>query len=217
MAWKRPLSRAASRRGGQVRLILFLEVLMLSWQAGLVHSQGSQMSPMERGVNRPGLDYSSFEQPVDDPAVCSNACARDQKCRAWTYVRPNIQGPHPRCWLKSGIPSPQSDGCCVSGTKRSETSRQARMSPMEMDRNRPGGDYNSFNLAAADPRLCQDRCQVDPQCQAWTYVKPGVQGQWARCWLKNAAPPSRPDTCCVSGTKVSVPAGRGAAPSTQGR
>jgi hypothetical protein len=157
------------------------------------------MSAMEWGINRPGGDYSSFEQPVDDPAYCSNRCARDPKCLAWTFVRPNIQGPSPRCWLKNRVPDPQPNGCCVSGTKLSETQSESRM---EWDIDRPGSYYANFDLAADNPALCRDRCQKDPRCRAWTYVKPGVQGPAPRCWLKNAVPPVRRDVCCVSGTKT---------------
>ena len=40
----------------------------------------------------------------------------------------------------------------------------------------PGGDYSNFDLASADPNLCQSACAGDQVCAAWTYVKPGVQG-----------------------------------------
>src|SRR5207237_8212495 len=45
------------------------------------------------------------------------------------------------------------------------------------------------------------------QCRAWTYVKPGVQGNLARCWLKNQVPnPVRNATFAISGvTRPAAP------------
>ena len=74
---------------------------------------------------------------------------------------------------------------------------------LEMNTDRPGMDYNSFDLAAANPTLCEQACNADPNCRAFTYVKPGVQGANARCWLKNDIPAATPSDCCVSGVKGS--------------
>lgn len=67
---------------------------------------------------------------------------------------------------------------------------------------RSGWDYKDFDLEEADPGLCSDACLVDPECRAFTYVRPGIQGDAARCWLKNHAPPPQESPCCVSGAKV---------------
>jgi hypothetical protein len=72
---------------------------------------------------------------------------------------------------------------------------------MEADTNRPGMDYKDFDLSEANPELCRSACLADPQCLAYTYVKPGIQSDSAHCWLKSGAPPAYPDTCCVSGIK----------------
>lgn len=66
---------------------------------------------------------------------------------------------------------------------------------------RPGSDYRSFDLPAPRPELCRDACWREPQCRAFTYVRPGVQGPQARCWLKNPVPPARLNDCCLSGVK----------------
>jgi hypothetical protein len=62
-------------------------------------------------------------------------------------------------------------------------------------------DYRSFDLPAPRPELCRDACWREPQCRAFTYVRPGVQGPHARCWLKNPVPPARLNDCCLSGVK----------------
>ncbi|TWO68431.1 hypothetical protein FN976_22630 [Caenimonas sedimenti] len=71
----------------------------------------------------------------------------------------------------------------------------------ERDSNRPGSDYRNFELRRADPQACQAECDGDKRCDAWTYVKPGVQGARARCWLKDSVPRRRNDECCVSGLR----------------
>jgi len=67
---------------------------------------------------------------------------------------------------------------------------------------RPGQDYKDFDLSAADPKMCLDACLAEAECKAWTYVKPGVQGDKARCWLKNGVPDQVKDDCCVSGKRI---------------
>src|SRR5262249_45528329 len=74
-----------------------------------------------------------------------------------------------------------------------------------MNVDRPGSDYRSFDLGTPSPEQCRDTCMVEPQCLAFTYVNPGVQGPSARCWLKGAVPDAQANACCVSGVK-SAPA-----------
>jgi hypothetical protein len=62
-----------------------------------------------------------------------------------------------------------------------------------------GNDYRNMWLESAEPTVCQQACRVDKACVAWSYVKPGVQGPKARCWLKNRVPPRTADACCTSG------------------
>ena len=76
-------------------------------------------SGVEVNTDRPGLDYKSFNLPYPDYRLCQNACKKDPKCRAWTYVKPyTIQGPQARCWLKGSIPNQVRKSCCISGIKR---------------------------------------------------------------------------------------------------
>ncbi len=66
-----------------------------------------------------------------------------------------------------------------------------------------GGDYKSAELAKAEPKLCQEICANDPKCAAFTYVKPGIKGPKAVCFLKSEVPASTADQCCLSGVKKS--------------
>ena len=80
--------------------------------------QPSGAAGMEWNVDRPGSDFSNFNLPRADPGLCADACAKDRRCKAWTYIKPNtIQGPHPRCWLKHSVPRAVAQNCCVSGVK----------------------------------------------------------------------------------------------------
>jgi hypothetical protein len=73
---------------------------------------------------------------------------------------------------------------------------------MEPNIDRPGGDIADFDLPEPRPEVCQLRCADRGDCQAYTYVNPGVQHpRLARCWLKNTVPPPVPSTCCTSGVK----------------
>jgi hypothetical protein len=64
-----------------------------------------------------------------------------------------------------------------------------------------GADYANFTPQSAEPALCQKACQSDERCAAWTYVKPHLQGNLARCWLKARVPPQSRDACCISGVE----------------
>ena len=153
---------------------------------------------MEWNTDRPGKDYKNFDLPSDDPQLCLNACNGEAQCKAWTYVKPNTtQGFPPRCWLKNDVPNPVSNTCCVSGVK----SVAPPPPNMEVDTDRPGHDYKDFALSSADPQLCLNACAGEGVCKAWTYVKPGIQGAKAHCWLKDVVPPPVNNTCCVSGVK----------------
>ena len=186
--------------------IMFLLVLLT------LQTQVKAGITTENNTNRSGQDYKNFWLNAPDPGLCRDACANDPNCQAYTYVKPGIQGPKARCWLKKGVPAAQSNNCCVSGVKTAQADKPKTpqgggswgISPsvsLETDTNRPGKDYKNFELDTPDPGLCQKACANDPNCQAYTYVKPGIQGAKARCWLKKTVPPAQSNNCCVSGVK----------------
>jgi hypothetical protein len=71
----------------------------------------------------------------------------------------------------------------------------------QVNTDRPGGDYNHFNLRPADPALCATRCERDGRCRAWTFRYPSAENPNGVCWLKNEVPPRIDDTCCASGVR----------------
>jgi len=75
---------------------------------------------LEEDVNRLGSDYKDIDLPKPDPELCREACDQDPKCKAFTYVRPGLQGAAAKCWLKDPVAAPRAnEGCCVSGVKPS--------------------------------------------------------------------------------------------------
>jgi hypothetical protein len=69
----------------------------------------------ESGVDRPGADFRTL--PGGSFQECQTACAVDATCRAWTWVKPGVQGPQGKCWLKNGVPNVVHNDCCTSGVK----------------------------------------------------------------------------------------------------
>lgn len=175
---------------------MITRLLLVSTVVSIATGSTLPSSAFELNIDRPGHDYANFDLPSEHPSICRDACDRDTRCKAWTYVRPGIQGPRPRCWLKHSEASPQPNNCCISDV--------GRVREIEFNTDRPGGDYRSFDLPAPDANICRGECLKEDRCQAWTYVRPGIQGANARCWLKNPTPPAFENNCCVSGGKIPI-------------
>jgi len=76
---------------------------------------------------------------------------------------------------------------------------------MDANTNFPAAGYDESALPLPDPRACRRRCRDDRRCQAWTFVKPGVQGPGARCRLMRRVPAAQTSQCCVSGVVQAPP------------
>jgi hypothetical protein len=72
---------------------------------------------------------------------------------------------------------------------------------VEKTGDRPGCDYKNFELAEPKAEACRKACSSDKQCCAFVFVKPGLQGPKARCWLKTATPVAFDSQCCTTGYK----------------
>lgn len=187
---------------------------------------------MKNDTDRGGSDYRSFFLNKNEPQLCQEACLKESdRCRAWTYVRPGVQGEKPVCYLKDKTPGTSANTCCISGVapKKSdafkepggfapETDRSSGAAAesggfagavepgMENDTDRPGNDYNRFVLTVPSPKNCKAACDADSGCRAWTYVRPGVQQKEAVCYVKRPAPAPVSNPCCISGKKSLNPA-----------
>ena len=75
--------------------------------------------PIEFSIDRTGGDLRNLDVKSDPTgAVCEQACKDENRCRAWTYVRPGYLAPSARCFLKERITAPRHKPCCVSGVVR---------------------------------------------------------------------------------------------------
>jgi hypothetical protein len=74
---------------------------------------------VEYSTDRSGGDYRNIEvKPDAAGAACAEACKGDNRCRAFTYVRPGYIGAAARCYLKERVRPPRRKPCCVSGVVR---------------------------------------------------------------------------------------------------
>jgi hypothetical protein len=153
------------------------------------------------GTNLPGSDYANF--PAHSAQVCKNTCAGESRCKAYTWVKPGIQGPGGMCWLKHSEPEIVRDSCCDSFTRRLMNSSDVRA---EDKTNRPGLDYKNFKINSWQE--CQATCNAEGICSSWTYVRRGVQGPTGMCWLKNKVARPVPNDGTVSGVKYVRPSVR---------
>jgi hypothetical protein len=75
--------------------------------------------PIETATDRTGGDYRHFDVPSNPTVdVCKKTCEDENRCRAWTYVRPGYLGAAARCYLKDRVTRPRRKPCCMSGVVR---------------------------------------------------------------------------------------------------
>jgi|GEM_PF-6858246 len=75
---------------------------------------------------------------------------------------------------------------------------------LEYDVDRPGMNLmQGYVLSSPDPWICANDCFHNPECKAFTYVKPGFRyaDSPCECWLKNGVPDPVTQEYCVSGVK----------------
>lgn len=73
---------------------------------------------------------------------------------------------------------------------------------LEFNMDRPGGDY--AQSAKATPESCRAVCSSDPNCQAFTFVKPPAGSSAGHCFLKRIVPTAVRNTCCISAKRKSA-------------
>ena len=72
---------------------------------------------MEPNVIRQGSDYREFSLPQPNVELCRSTCDNDARCHAYTYYHPGVRGPNAVCTLKSAVPAPVKNTCCISGAR----------------------------------------------------------------------------------------------------
>ncbi|MCJ7444410.1 MAG: hypothetical protein MUO26_07770 [Methanotrichaceae archaeon] len=141
---------------------------------------------LEENTDRPGMNC-----PPQDEAPCKSGCQCLTSAQAYQLGLGFI----PDC------PVDFNGSCC--NLANGELGWCYLSISLEDDVDRPGMNYKNFDLQGNqdNPEFCSYECVKDPNCKAFTYVKPGFQGLNARCWLKNGVPDPLPSNCCISGVK----------------
>ncbi|VAV99849.1 hypothetical protein MNBD_ALPHA06-759 [hydrothermal vent metagenome] len=75
----------------------------------------SQAQMLESNFERAGATYMRGEINAGGPEACWSLCARDNRCKAWTWERPGVAGPRAICSLKAAVTPGRFSPCCVSG------------------------------------------------------------------------------------------------------
>lgn len=82
----------------------------------------------------------------------------------------------------------------------------ASLEGLETGVNRPGDDLDEFEMDVADPRVCREYCEDEPNCEAFSYRRPIWQdhsdpdgGVTAKCFLKDDIPEQETDSGFISG------------------
>ena len=151
------------------------------------------------GTDRPGSDYASFTVRSGDPGQCAARCERDQRCLAWAFSYPLTESSTAMCWLKSKVTPRIDAACCVSGVRGTGVI-EPKNGLIEFGIDRYGGDLRHFDMpAGASGRACQQACENEAACRAWTYVRPGYLGASAVCYLKNRITRPVRKPCCLAG------------------
>lgn len=155
------------------------------------------------GVDLPGSDFFSFTS--NDQSNCALSCAKDARCKAWTWAVAGTNGAkYATCYMKNAVPKEAANNCCVSGLPPtggglSSTGGPVTLPPGALSgTDRPGGDI--AGAPSPSPASCAQSCGANGACKAWTWAVAGTNGQAAAfCYLKNVVPKAQANNCCVSG------------------
>lgn len=113
--------------------VFFTNLLILSTFFAQSAAAAWEMNTDRPGMDiieaaKPGVQYSGspFWISKDVEAfvalqICEDACKKRTDCKAFTYVKPGVQGKDGRCWLKRSVPKAVTNTCCTSGIVRPET------------------------------------------------------------------------------------------------
>ncbi len=163
--------------------------LRLGFRAGATPPRppASGSFTIEYGHDQPGADYRDLSTP--DIEACQDACARDERCRAYTFNTRDR-----RCYLKSEERPLVRRSDTVTGVKRSGSGSGGLTE--RPGYNLEGGDYSRVYLDKLDQ--CQEACRRDRQCLAYTY-----NTRDRMCYLKDRVGTYSRRSDTVSGEKES--------------
>jgi len=74
-----------------------------------------QAQMLEGNTQRAGATYMRGAIGSAGPEQCWALCARDNRCKAWTWERPGVSSSQSMCSLKAAVTPGHFSPCCVSG------------------------------------------------------------------------------------------------------
>ena len=88
-----------SKSSRRSKVVSYIAIPVFSLLTTMAYSQevktAAEGGP-EANIDRPGSDFDNFTLPAPPSGMldirvdqCSQACAKNSKCQAWTYVKPN--------------------------------------------------------------------------------------------------------------------------------
>lgn len=166
-------------------------------------------STLQAGTCRPGSTFRTITGEAANPQACRDICRNLMNCMAFTYLAEPAPGAGASCELKHSIAERVKDSTaapkgCVSWVNPRAAQQLARLKSqgLELRSERPGENFREFEMNHPDPSLCQEACQNLRDCAAFTYTRPGYDGETARCALKKQAKaPIGDRECCISGAR----------------
>ena len=101
-----------------------------------------------------------------------------------------------KCSLKDAVPDRTAAKGAISGIVRAAGAD----STYEPDHWRQGDAYREFDVARADPNLCQKACVDESRCAGWNYRKPeGRTNGRPHCWLLERTSSRNQDGMMIGG------------------
>lgn len=143
-AWRTSrMSSFMTVRASAATALRFLCAATLALVTAIASANAADQDYWESGWDRPGNDYKppielEFKQGtfLTFEMECQGLCERDGRCKAWTMVKPGVQGPKARCYLKDPVPAQRRNACCVSGIAKRA---RPQLSPEEVADRDPRG------------------------------------------------------------------------------
>ena len=140
-------------------MISKIKASILYLAAVLAPSLSAAPYTVEFGTNFFGSDYKNFTlESHQNYLTCAEACLKETRCEAYTYVYPNVQGPKARCWLKHSIPGRSTNGSTISGVIK--TVNTDRIDQDNSVAHQP--DLGSTNIAVLDLEDLVTVCAESP-------------------------------------------------------
>lgn len=175
----------------------------VNFRVGVLDTIKPTLSKLENR-NILGGDYKNLVlMPGENCEKCMEECLKDPDCKAYTYVKPGVQGLNARCWLKSSVSTPVSDPNCTSGIKTITDKISEPDISYHENIDIPGNNLRSFDLVKGETcQKCIEESMKEKDCVAYTFTKPGFQTPYGRCYLKTVANHLVENKNCISGIKV---------------